>query len=117
MRVPFRPPYVDGSSDGSEEDGIDEIDDDKTDENDVEHEPLGQITEDLSVVKPREFMQNSNFEHILLQIPPTEKKKWPQKPCVYCRKYGTRRDTRYICSICNVALCKSPCFSEYHSCK
>ena len=62
-------------------------------------------------------MENVNDKHELLQIHPTEKKKWPQKPCVYCRKYGTRRDTRYICSFCNVALCKNPCFSDYHSCK
>ena len=60
---------------------------------------------------------NSKEGHQLLQIPPTEKKKWPQKPCIYCRKYGTRRDTRHSCSLCNVALCKDPCFSEYHSCK
>ena len=55
--------------------------------------------------------------HLPIQIPPTEKKKWPQKPCIQCRKCGTRRDTRYICSSCKIALCKSPCFSEYHSCK
>ena len=55
--------------------------------------------------------------HFPTQIPATEKKKWPQKPCVLCRKCGTRRDTRYFCSSCDIALCKSPCFSEYHSCK
>ena len=59
----------------------------------------------------------SHSQHLLTRITPTEKKKWPQKPCVYCRKYGTRRDTRYICSSCNIALCKRSCFSEYHSCK
>ena len=57
------------------------------------------------------------IKHIPTQIPATEKKKWPQKPCVLCRKHGTRRDTRHFCSFCNIALCKSPCFSEYHSCK
>ena len=51
----------------------------------------------------------------LSKIVPTEKKKWPQKPCVLCRKkYGVRKDTRYICNLCNTALCKEPCFSEYH---
>ena len=106
---------VNGSNDGSEEVG----DDDKHDENDAEHESLenGQNCKYFSVIKSNELMQNSNCEHLLSQIPATEKKKWPQKRCVYCRKYGTRRDTRYICSSCNTALCKNPCFSEYHSCK
>ena len=53
--------------------------------------------------------------HVPSRLPPTEKKKWPQKPCVVCRKYGDRHDTRYFCAMCNKALCKSPCFKEYHS--
>ena len=60
---------------------------------------------------------DNNLKHLPTRIPATEKKKWPQKPCVLCRKFGTRRDTRYFCSSCDIALCKSPCFSEYHSCK
>ena len=54
--------------------------------------------------------------HQLSQIPATAKKKWPQKPCVYCRKCGVRRDTRYICTPCSVAVCID-CFTDYHSCK
>ena len=53
--------------------------------------------------------------HFISQIPPTEKKKWPQKPCIICRRYGVRHDTRYYCKFCNTALCKEPCFREYHS--
>ena len=53
--------------------------------------------------------------HLLSQIPPTEKKKWPQKPCIICRRHGVRHDTRYYCKFCNAALCKEPCFREYHS--
>ncbi len=52
--------------------------------------------------------------HRLIQIPPTNKKKWPQKPCVYCRRKQVRQDTRYKCSSCNTALCKD-CFSNYHA--
>ena len=52
--------------------------------------------------------------HLPHQIPPTEKKKWPQKPCVMCRSCGVRHDTRYYCKACDVALCKSPCFEEYY---
>lgn len=52
--------------------------------------------------------------HRLIQIPPTNRKKWPQKNCAYCRSHKVRRDTRYICSSCNTALCKG-CFSNYHT--
>ena len=53
--------------------------------------------------------------HRLLPIPRTLKKKWPQKPCIICRKDGQlRRDTRYYCDACNVALCKNICFETYH---
>ena len=62
-------------------------------------------------------MRDMNSGHSLSKIPPTERKKWPQKPCVLCRKYGVRNDTRYICVPCNAALCKEPCFSEHHSIK
>ena len=58
---------------------------------------------------------NDKKDHSLIKIPPTKKKRYPQKICVNCRKnFGVRNDTRYICTQCNVALCKEPCFSEYH---
>ena len=63
----------------------------------------------------REKTYSDDDKHLLSQIPPTEKKKWPQKPCILCRKYGVRRDTRYYCKLCNAALCKEPCFREYHT--
>ena len=93
---------------------VDEIDSDRSDKYDVKHGPLDSDQTDNNIC---DISQSSTCKHLPSQIPPTEKKKWPQKPCVYCRKYGTRHDTRYICSSCNIALCKSPCFSEYHSCK
>ena len=58
--------------------------------------------------------KDDRTKHQLIQIPPTNRKKWPQKPCVYCRKNKVRRDTRYICSSCKTALCKD-CFSNYHA--
>ena len=62
-----------------------------------------------------ERMSEKSTNHHLSLIYPTEGKKWPQKKCVYCRrKNGVRKDTRYICMQCNVALCKEPCFSDYH---
>ena len=57
----------------------------------------------------------NNWQHFPSQIPSTDKKKYPQKPCVTCRRHGVRHDTRYYCNFCNVALCKDPCFREYHS--
>ena len=63
--------------------------------------------------KIKENQGDERTKHQLVQIPPT-KKKWPQKPCVYCRKNKVRRDTRYICSSCNTALCKD-CFPKYHA--
>ena len=62
----------------------------------------------------KEVKNRKGHGHSLSKITPTGKKKWPQKPCVLCRKYGVRNDTRYICNLCNIALCKEPCFSEYH---
>ena len=53
--------------------------------------------------------------HRLLPIPSTLKKKWPQKPCIICRKDDQRRrDTRHYCNTCNVALCKNICFETHH---
>ncbi len=59
--------------------------------------------------KIKNNQEDERTKHELIQIPPTEKKKWPQKSCVYCRRKKVRRDTRYICSSCNAALCKD-CF-------
>ena len=86
----------------------------KTDTESRENKEGSNISIDLY---QNERLQNMKSDHTLSQIPPTERKKWPQKPCVYCRKYGVRRDTRYICSLCNAAFCKEPCFSEYHCSK
>ena len=61
------------------------------------------------------IISEQSTNHQLTLIGPTERKRYPQKKCVYCRrKYGLRNDTRYICTLCDVALCKEPCFSEYH---
>ncbi len=70
-------------------------------------------TKKLDDIK-RDEDKDERTKHELIQIPPTEKKKWPHKPCVYCRRKKVRRDTRYICSSCNAALCKD-CFYNYHA--
>ena len=58
---------------------------------------------------------NEKKNHSLIKIPPTKKKRYPQRICIHCRRnLGVRNDTRYICTLCEVALCKQPCFAEYH---
>ena len=81
---------------------------------------LTSLTRDLSF---QSVLNNLNDRyrdvgfHRLLPIPSTLKKKWPQKPCIICRKDGQRRrrDTRYYCHACNVALCKKICSETYHT--
>ena len=66
-------------------------------------------------IQSNELLKDKKEDHSLIKIPPTKRKKYSQKACVHCRvKYGIRNDTRYICTICNVALCQEPCFSDYH---
>ena len=38
-----------------------------------------------------------------------------RKRCRVCVRVGKRRDTRYSCKECNVALCIKECFNIYHS--
>ena len=75
----------------------------------------------LSPDMKRDFERNNTDSictcqdsHSPSRIPPTERKKYSQRRCVVCRKHGASRDTRYYCETCNVALCKTPCFEEYH---
>ena len=102
-----------GCNAGDKVGGSDEIDDGRSDES-LEYDQNGEYCCDI---KSKGLLQNSNCKHLPSKIPSGEKKKWPQKPCVDCGKYGVRRDTRYICSSCDVALCNSACFSRYHDCK
>ena len=70
---------------------------------------------DESDIQPNELLKDKKKDHSLIKIPPTKGKKYAQRACVHCRqKYGIRNDTRYICTLCDVALCKEPCFAVYH---
>lgn len=57
----------------------------------------------------------NTLEHRLVTIPQKEdgKKKYPQRSCRLCWKVGKRRDTRFMCSACELPFCKTPCF-EIH---
>lgn len=59
--------------------------------------------------------------HFLEYIPPTEKKVNPTRQCGMCSRVKDangkkiRRESRFYCPDCNVALCVSPCFRVYHT--
>lgn len=43
-------------------------------------------------------------------------KKYPTKRCVHCYGVkGIRKETRFKCGGCNVALHRHHCFSAYHA--
>ena len=52
--------------------------------------------------------------HFPMKVPPTRK-------CVVCslkrdhRGKLVRKESRYMCKVCQVALCVVPCFEKYHS--
>lgn len=56
-----------------------------------------------------------NAPHYPTFIPPTTGKQEPRRRCVVCYKSGQRRETRYNCEECKVALCAAPCFQRYHT--
>ncbi|XP_034828584.1 uncharacterized protein [Maniola hyperantus] len=72
----------------------------------------GKVTNTLT--SNEEFPKNP-MEHRLVTIPQKEdgKKKYPQRSCRLCWRIGRRRDTRFMCSACELPFCKSPCF-EIH---
>ncbi|XP_050316027.1 piggyBac transposable element-derived protein 4-like [Anthonomus grandis grandis] len=55
--------------------------------------------------------------HFVSMIPATAAKKFAQRKCIVCSKYGKRSDTRYMCALCDVPLCLLIYFERYHSCK
>lgn len=60
-------------------------------------------------------------QHFPSLIPPTAKKQNPTRMCGMCSRVRdvkgkkTRRESRYMCEDCDVALCVVPCFKAYHT--
>ena len=52
-----------------------------------------------------------------LLLPATQNKARAQRKFLRCSKLGIRRDTRFWCSKCEVALCFLECFEVYHTFK
>lgn len=75
----------------------------------------GKVTNMLRPGNMNEDYTRRKLEHRLVTIPQKEdgKKKYPQRSCRLCWKIGKRRDTRFMCSACELPFCKSPCF-EIH---
>lgn len=59
--------------------------------------------------------QQENF-HYLEAIAPTDKKQRPTRACRVCTSKNVRRETRYLCPVCEEkpALCVENCFKDYH---
>ncbi|CAN7947555.1 unnamed protein product [Ixodes pacificus] len=57
--------------------------------------------------------------HFPSQIPPTAAKQNPTRVCHVCAhthiRPKLRRESRYVCSSCQVKLCVVPCFEEFHT--
>ena len=57
--------------------------------------------------------------HFPSLIPPNESKQTPQRRCYVCsnteRRAKERRDTRYQCTECDVGLCITDCFKDFHT--
>ncbi|PNF40793.1 hypothetical protein B7P43_G16808, partial [Cryptotermes secundus] len=58
-------------------------------------------------------------EHFPSPVPPTPKKKYPNRHCHVCSNTTTgerrRRESRYMCAKCNSGLCVHPYFKKYHT--
>ncbi|XP_055931575.1 piggyBac transposable element-derived protein 4-like isoform X2 [Argiope bruennichi] len=56
-------------------------------------------------------------DHYPVAIPPSGRKKFPTRVCRVCKAHSQRRETRYVCKLCNVALHAGECFTRYHTLK
>lgn len=60
-------------------------------------------------------LQSKGWAHFPMQIPPTEKKKFPSRACRVCAKQKKRAEVRWLCQRCQVPLHLGNCFKLYHS--
>ncbi|XP_076666789.1 uncharacterized protein LOC143368197 isoform X5 [Andrena cerasifolii] len=58
--------------------------------------------------------QRTIESHFPEHIPSTPKKINATRRCKVCASKGLRRESRYYCSYCNVGLCVTPCFKQFH---
>lgn len=60
--------------------------------------------------------QDTTLQHYLEPIPDTASNKNVMRRCKNCTKNNTRKQTRYLCPLCqdSPALCVHPCFRQWH---
>lgn len=54
-------------------------------------------------------------QHFLQKNPATPKLKNGMRRCYLCSKTDYHKRTTYSCDTCNVPLCVTPCFKNYHT--
>jgi len=64
---------------------------------------------------PRQNPERFIGSHFPAYIPETQTKKNPVRRCVNCSKNSLRKETRFLCKTCDIALCVVPCFEIYHT--
>ena len=63
---------------------------------------------------PATPLKGSFNSHHICTLPSTGIKNIHKRKCRLRTKNGKRKDTRYFCEECQVALCNKPCFGKYH---
>ena len=50
-----------------------------------------------------------------VEMTPTPKRARKYKRCDVCSRNALRKETKFMCDICEVPLCAAPCFKIYHT--
>ena len=79
--------------------------------NHQEHVSDVQIGRPTKCTKPTRLIG----KHFPNFIPATTSKPNPLRRCAFCLKNGKRKESRFWCTKCEVALCVVPCFEKYHT--
>jgi len=53
--------------------------------------------------------------HFPTDVPKNEDGKANLKKFIVCSKNNKRKDSLYMCELCDVGLCVTPCFGIYHT--
>ena len=53
--------------------------------------------------------------HFPVEITPTSTRAKKYKRCDVCSRNALRKETKFMCDICEVPLCAAPCFKIYHT--
>ncbi|XP_056392685.1 piggyBac transposable element-derived protein 4-like [Hyla sarda] len=78
---------------------------------------FGEQEEEATTSSQMEVSRIVRGQHFPGKLPPTEKKRRPQKLCRVCYAKGVKKYTTHICETCpsNPGLCIGECFQAYHT--